>query len=167
MMKIKILIFVLLVLSFSYIGIKKVTAEIEFPRIITACEYKSGLLFAIDDGFSMHKKCPETSRMVMIIGEKGDRGEKGDMGEQGPIGLQGPQGEKGEQGEQGPQGEPGVTAEKWVHVCFDVATANLFVMKGGTCFPHVHWKIPVKCVEGTSCKPDNPADSYYVPPQEQ
>ena len=56
---------------------------------------------------------------------------------------------------------------KWVHVCFDVATAALKVMKGGTCFPHVHWKIFVQCYPGTPCVPDNPADSYYVPPQEQ
>src|SRR3989344_3342120 len=56
---------------------------------------------------------------------------------------------------------------KWVHVCFDVATANLSVMKGGSCFPHVHWKIFVQCYPGTPCVPDNPADSYYVPPQEQ
>lgn len=56
---------------------------------------------------------------------------------------------------------------KWVHVCFDVATANLFVMKGGTCFPHVHWKIFVQCYTGTPCVPDNPNDTYYIPPQEQ
>lgn len=56
---------------------------------------------------------------------------------------------------------------KWVHVCFDVATANLSVMKNGTCFPHVHWKIFVQCYPGTPCVPDNPADTYYVPPQEQ
>jgi len=56
---------------------------------------------------------------------------------------------------------------KWVHVCFDVATANLFVMKGGTCFPHVHWKIFVQCYAGTPCVPDNPIDTYFIPPQEQ
>jgi len=56
---------------------------------------------------------------------------------------------------------------KWVHVCFDVATANLSVMKGGSCFPHVQWKIFVQCYPGTPCVPDNPVDSYYVSPQEQ
>ena len=56
---------------------------------------------------------------------------------------------------------------KWVHVCFDVATANLSVMKGGTCFPHVHWKIFVQCYTGTPCVPDNPNDTYFIPPQEQ
>jgi hypothetical protein len=58
---------------------------------------------------------------------------------------------------------------KWVHVCFDVATKNLFVMKDGTCFPHVHWKIFVQCYlsPGSPCAPDNPLDTYYVPPQEQ
>jgi len=56
---------------------------------------------------------------------------------------------------------------KWVHVCFDVATANLSVMKGGTCSPHVHWKIFVQCYDDKPCVPDNPEDSYFVPPQEQ
>ena len=32
-------------------------------------------------------------------------------------------------------GEKGFTPEKIIHVCFDVATANLSVMKNGTCFP--------------------------------
>lgn len=56
---------------------------------------------------------------------------------------------------------------KWVHVCFNVATANLSVMKGGTCFPHVHWKIFVQCYDDKPCVPDNPEDSYFDPPQEQ
>lgn len=56
---------------------------------------------------------------------------------------------------------------KWVHACFDVATKNLFVMKDGSCIPHVHWKIFVQCYPGTPCAPDNPADSYFDFPQEQ
>jgi len=82
-------------------------------------------------------------------------------------GLQGEKGETGEQGPEGPAGPTGVTGDKWVHVCFDVATQNLYVMKNGTCYSHVHWKIPVKCYEGTPCQPDNPDDTYYVSPQEE
>lgn len=68
---------------------------------------------AIDDGYSIFKKCPSGSRRVVIIGTKGDPGlpgPKGDPGEPGIQGIQGVpgiQGEKGEQGEQGIQGPSG------------------------------------------------------------
>lgn len=59
----------------------------------------------------------------------------------------------------------GFIPDKIINVCFHVDTAALTVMKGGTCFPHVHWKIPVQCVSGKPCQPDNPNDSFYDPPQ--
>lgn len=62
----------------------------------------------------------------------------------------------------GEKGDPGYTPTKEVNVCFDVSTGNLKVLQGSTCFPHVRWKIPVKCVSGEPCKPDNPNDSYYI-----
>lgn len=60
---------------FSVVSIAK--AQIELPRISTVCEYKNGQLAAIDDGFSLLKKCPDNGRLVTIIGEKGDKGEQG------------------------------------------------------------------------------------------
>jgi len=57
-------------------------------------------------------------------------------------------------------------AGKWIHVCFHVPNGSLYVMRGGTCDPDVHWRIFVQCYDDKPCKPDNPEDSYYVPPQE-
>lgn len=166
-------------------GISRVFAQGGLPTITTACETRSGLLAAFDDGFSVFSSCPEGSRRVVLIGEagpKGDKGDKGDQGDPGPQGIPGPtgdtgsqglQGQKGDQGDPGPAGPkgdqgdpaPGFTPDKWIYVCFHVDTAALTVMKGGTCFPHVTWKIPVMCVPGKACQPDNPNDSFYVPLQ--
>lgn len=155
------LVIILLIFLFSgfifFIG--KTYADEILPTISTACESKSGLLFAYDDGFSIFKKCNGNSRRVVLIGEKGEKGPKGDPGEKG---------DKGDTGEKGDKGEPGAAGfapEKIIHVCFDVATSNLFVMKNGSCFPHVHWKIAVQCVDNEACVPDNLQDSFYVPPQ--
>lgn len=70
-----------------------ISAQINLPQITTACETKSGELYAFNDGFSSRTKCEGASRRVILLGEKG---EKGEQGEQGP---QGPQGEKGDPGE--------------------------------------------------------------------
>lgn len=51
--------------------------------------------------------------------------------------------------------------DKWIDVCFHVPNGSLRVMLGGTCHPDVHWRIPVKCVEGKPCQPDNPDDPFY------
>lgn len=127
-------------------GAGKIYAQ-GFPTISTACENRNGLLRAYDDGFSLLKRCPEGNRRVVLIG------------------LPGPQGEPGPQGPSGPKGDPGdpgYTPTKEVNVCFDVSTGSLRVLQGNTCFPHVRWNIPVKCVLGEPCKPDNPNDLYYL-----
>lgn len=183
MQKIKVTILVVSLIFVAILGISKVFALDQLPVVNTACENKNGLLLAINDGFSLLKKCPANSRRVVIIGEQGPKGEKGDKGDQGepgpqgsagPTGPQGPQGSpglQGLQGEQGPiglqgqkgdPGDSGYTPTKEVNVCFNVPTGNLRVLRGTTCFPDVRWKIPVNCVAGEPCKPDNPADPYYL-----
>lgn len=137
-------------------GISRVFAQGGFPTIITACETRSGLLNAFNDGFSVIGSCPEGSRRVVLIGEPGPQGLEGPQGDLGPVGPK---------GDQGDPGTPGFTPDRWVYVCFHVDTAALTVMKGGTCFPHVIWRIPVMCVPGKPCQPDNPNDSFYVPLQ--
>ncbi len=100
------------------------------PRVTTACEAKSGELKAINDGFSIFKDCPNHSRRVVLIGQKGDKGDlgpqgptgtdgqpgpqgspgpKGDKGDTGLQGLIGPTGSPGPQGNPGPQGPAGIT----------------------------------------------------------
>lgn len=150
---IKILPFLLIVIVLIFLGFSKIYAQQGFPTITTACESRNGLLRAFDDGFSLLKKCPAGSRRVVIIGEQGLKGEKGEKGDQGDQGPPGPKGDPG---------DPGYTPAKEVNVCFDVSTGNLKVLQGSTCFPHVRWKIPVKCVSGEPCKPDNPNDLYYI-----
>jgi len=76
-------------LSAGFLFVKQISAQIELPRITTACEMKSGALLGINDGFSILKKCPKGSRMVMIIGEQGPKGDQGETGPQGPQGEQG------------------------------------------------------------------------------
>lgn len=95
MRKVKIGVILLITLALAYYGVSRVLAQVELPRVTTACELKSGLLFAIDDDFSILKKCPGRSRRVVLIGEKGDKGDQGDPGE------------KGEKGDKGDPGEPG------------------------------------------------------------
>ena len=135
------------------LGVAKIYAQEGFPTITTACESRNGILRAFDDGFSLLKKCPTNTRRVIIIGEKGDKGDKGDEGEKG---------DKGDPGLKGDPGDPGYTPTKEVNVCFDVSTGSIKVLQGSTCFPHVRWKIPVQCVTGEPCKPDNPNDLYYL-----
>lgn len=145
--------FFLIAFALIFLGVSRIYAQQGLPTITTACENRSGLLWAFDDGFSMFKKCPSNSHRVVIIGEKGDKGEKGDPGEAGPSGPPGPKGDPG---------DSGYIPVKEVNVCFDVSTGNLKVLQGSTCFPHVRWKIPAKCVSGEPCKPDNPNDLYYI-----
>lgn len=91
--KMKKIMFPALVLVLTLLFTKNVFAEIDLPRVTTACELKNGQLFAINDGFSLRDGCKGESRRVVLIGE---RGEKGDKGDKGDIGLQGPQGPKGD-----------------------------------------------------------------------
>lgn len=158
MNKLKVVGFVGLALTLAILGVSRVIAQEDFPIVRTACENRSGALHAIDDGFSRLKRCPEGSRRVVIIGERGPKGDKGDPGEPGEPGPEGPPGPQGAQGE---PGADGFVPDKEIDVCFHVPNGSLRVMLGGTCFPDVHWKIPVKCVEGTPCQPDNPNDPFY------
>ena len=151
-MKFKV-IFVALASLFLIVTVSTVYATNHLPTISTACEHRSGILFAIDDGFSLKKKCEGSSRRVIIVGEKGEQGDKGDKGDKG---------DQGEPGPKGDPGDPGYTPTKEINVCFDVSTGSLKVLQGNSCFPHVRWKIPVQCVSGEPCKPDNPNDLYYL-----
>lgn len=175
--KSKIILISLGVFVLMIFGISRVFAQSGLPTITTACETRNGSLNAFNDGFSLLKKCPTNSRRVVIIGEQGPRGEKGDKGDQsepGPQGIKGdpgPEGPAGPTGLQGPQGltgpkgdtgDSGYAPTKEVNVCFNVPTGNIRVLRGTTCFPDVRWKIPVNCVVGEPCKPDNPADPYYI-----
>ena len=54
------------------------------------------------------------------------------------------------------------TLDKTINVCFNVANGSLRVLQGNSCSPDVRWQIPVKCVSGEPCKPDNPNDLYYL-----
>jgi len=155
----------------------KILAVDILPTISTACEEKDGSLHSFDDGFSLFKSCQNNRRRVVLIGlpgpqgiqgEKGDKGDPGSQGIQGEIGPQGPVGPAGIQGPVGPKGDSGDSGfilDKTVYVCFHVDTAALTVMKGGTCGNAVVWKIPVQCVTGKPCQPDNPEDSFYTPLQ--
>lgn len=180
-MKIKrISVFLIIVFILGFLGVVKIYAQQGFPTITTACEGRNGLLYSFNDGFSNLKKCPGNSRRVVLIGApglKGDKGDKGDPGEVGPQGytgeigftgsvglqgLEGPQGPTGSTGLKGDPGDAGYTPAKEINVCFNVPTGNLRVLRGTTCFPDVRWTIPVKCVSGEPCKPDNPSDPYYI-----
>lgn len=143
----------LIILVLIFLGISRIYAQEGLPTITTACENRNGLLRAFNDGFSLLKKCPAGSRRVIIIGERGLKGEKGDPGQVGP---QGPTGQKGD------PGDSGFIPTKEVSVCFNVPTGILRVLRSSSCFPDVRWKIPVKCVIGEPCKPDNPGDPYYI-----
>ena len=149
-MKIKVLALFISAFLLIFLVASKIYAQQGFPTVSVACESKSGLLWAFDDGFSVFKDCPSGSRRVVLIGLTGPKGDKGDKGDIGP------------QGEKGDPGEAGYTPTKEVNVCFDVSTGNLKVLRASTCFPHVRWKIPVQCVSGEPCKPDNPDDPYYI-----
>lgn len=123
-------------------------AQEGLPTITIVCEDRSGALFSFNDGFSVFKKCPKGNRRVIIIGMQGMKGEKGDKGDPGP------------QGPEGDQGNPGWVPDKEIDVCFHVPNGNLRVMITQDCGTDVHWKIPVKCVEGKPCKPDNPIGPF-------
>lgn len=146
-------VFLVTALILIFLGAAKIYAQQGLPTIIIACEGRSGHLFAFNDGFSVFKTCPGDSRRVVLIGERGPKGDKGDKGDSGEVGPQGPKGDPG---------DPGYTPAKEVNVCFHVPTGGLRVLRGSTCFPDVRWKIPVQCVSGEPCKPDNPNDPYYI-----
>ncbi len=149
----KIFPFLLIAFVLFFLGFSRIYAQQGFPTINTACENRSGLLWAFDDGFSVFKKCPNNARRVVIIGEKGDKGDTGEKGDKG---------DKGEKGDTGETGNSGYLPTKEVNVCFHVPNGTLTVLRGSTCFPDVRWKIPVQCVSGEPCKPDNPDDLYYI-----
>lgn len=153
MKMVKILPSLLFVIVLIFLGISKIYAQQILPTITTACESRNGLLHAFDDGFSVFKKCPSNSRRVVIIGEQGPKGDKGDKGDQGEQGPPGPKGDPG---------DSGYVPAKEINVCFHVPNGSLRVLRGTTCFPDVRWKIPVQCVSGEPCKPDNPDDPYYI-----
>lgn len=134
-------ILVLILFSLGFLTVSQIYAQQIFPTVTTACENKNGELHAMDDGFSLFNNCPRKSRRVGLIGVPGPKGDKGDPG------------------------DPGFTPDKIIDVCFHVDTAALTVMKGGTCFPHVHWRIGVQCVQGKPCQADNPNDSFFTPIQ--
>lgn len=54
----KAIVIPLILLGLIIIGASKVIAASDLPRVTTACEYRNGLLFAVDDGFSFRKTCP-------------------------------------------------------------------------------------------------------------
>ncbi len=137
----------------SIFGISKAWALDILPTVTEACEGRNGDLNVINDGFSHLEKCQGNSRRVVMLGQQGPKGDKGD------------QGEPGQQGPKGDPGDSGFVADKIINVCFHVDTAALTVMKNGTCSPHVHWQIAVKCVPGKPCQPDNPDDPFYDPLQ--
>ena len=150
--KTKIVTILAIFLLTAVFAVSGIFAQESFPTINVLCENKSGILRSFDDGFSMLKKCHKGERKVVLLGLQGEKGEKGDQGELGP------------EGPKGDPGDSGFIADKIINVCFHVDTAALTVMKGGTCSPHVHWQIPVKCVSGKPCQPDNPDDPFYDPP---
>lgn len=71
------------IVCLAFLGVAKVFGQLELPRISTACEDKSGLLYSFNDGFSVFKRCSGNSRRVILIGEQGLKGDKGDQGEPG------------------------------------------------------------------------------------
>lgn len=89
------------IVPLMFVTSEKVFGLLEFPTISTACEDRSGNLYAFNDGFSLKNTCEGKTRRVILIGEKGD---KGDPGVQGIQGIQGTQGEKGEKGDPGSGG---------------------------------------------------------------
>ena len=150
MKKLKFIFIPFGVLIIIVVGVSTIFAQEAFPTINVLCENKSGILRSFDDGFSMLKKCHKGERKVVLLGLQGEKGDQGEPGPEGP---------------KGDPGDSGFIADKIIDVCFHVDTAALTVMKGGTCSPHVHWQIPVKCVSGKPCQPDNPDDPFYDPLQ--
>ena len=57
-------------------------------------------------------------------------------------------------------GEPSWVPDMEVDVCFHVPNGSLRVMITDNCGSDVRWKIPVKCVDGAHCKPDNPIGPF-------
>lgn len=161
----------------GYLGLGRVYALNILPTISTVCEDRIGNLRSYNDGFSLFKNCSGQSRRIVLIGSQGPKGDSGPLGTPGAqgttgatglIGLTGavgPTGATGPEGAVGPkgdQGNPGFAADKFVNVCFNVPTGAIRVLRAGTCFPDIRWKIPVVCVPGEPCKPDNLSDSYYI-----
>lgn len=138
-----------LVLIVISTGVAKAVTD-GLPQISVVCEDKHGLLFSLKDGFSIFKKCPKNTREVILVGQPGPKGEKGDPGQSGL------------KGDKGDPGESGFISDKTVHVCFHVPNGSLRVLQAADCGSDVHWQIPVNCVDGKPCKPDNQNDLYYL-----
>lgn len=62
----KTLIFVAIIIVSAVLITNKVYAQLQLPRISTACEFKGGALHAFNDGFSLLESCPKFSRLVAI-----------------------------------------------------------------------------------------------------
>ena len=58
--------------------------------------------------------------------------------------------------------EQGYSPDKVIKMCFNVANGSLRVLQAANCGSDVQWEVPVKCVSGQPCKPDNPNDPYYL-----
>lgn len=65
----KTLIFVAIILVLVVLLASKVYAQLQLPRISTACESKDGYFRSFNDGFSFLKSCPKSSRLV-VVGER-------------------------------------------------------------------------------------------------
>jgi hypothetical protein len=92
----KVILILPIILGLVLFNSSSVFALLPIPQLSTACELKSGALFAFDDGFSIWKKCPNEGRRVIILGQKGDKGDKGDPGIQGQQGIKGDKGDPGQ-----------------------------------------------------------------------
>lgn len=114
--------FVASLVTMSFISVSNVFAHGNLPSptpspspsiIQKACEAKmGGMLFGVDDGFSLVHFCPFGTRLVTFGGQPGPKGDKGDQGEPGPKGEKGPQGLQGERGPKGPKGDTGEKGSK-------------------------------------------------------
>lgn len=108
-----------------------------------------------------------TQGVTGFTGPQGTTGQQGDTGLQGARGATGSTGigQTGATGLQGPKGDTGMAGfiqDKVINICFNVANGSLRVLQAVTCGSDVWWKIPVQCVSGAPCKPDNPNDLYYL-----
>jgi len=98
---IKLFTATVIVIGLIIFGTGKVFGQLSLPKITTACESKTGILYGFNDGFSIMKKCSNNNRRVVLIGEQGPKGDKGDQGDQGEQGIQGVQGLQGQRGVSG------------------------------------------------------------------
>lgn len=111
----------------------------------------AGRYYRVDTGVT-----PTSEPFINAVGHFFNEGSEGIQGATGATGIQGITGLKGD------TGATGYLYDKLVNVCFDVSTGLIKVLQGTSCFPSVRWKIPIQCVAGEPCKPDNPNDLYYL-----